>query len=155
FRTLATGTTPVSNGVLGTLDPTLLLNGLGLLQLRATDMGGQTTTLGPISVVTTQNQKVGNFTVSFNDLTVPVAGLPIQVVRTYDSRRKAVGDFGVGWTLDLNTVSLATNGTLGDHWVGASSGGLFPTYCIQPSQSHVVTITFGDGTVFQFQTTLN
>ena len=26
-------------------------------------------------------------------------GLPITVVRTYDSRNKQMGDFGVGWTL--------------------------------------------------------
>ena len=37
FRPLATGTTPVTNASLGTLDPTLLLNGIGLIQLRATD----------------------------------------------------------------------------------------------------------------------
>ena len=155
FRPIATGTTAVTNGILGTFDPTLLLNGLALIQLRATDTAGQTTTFGPISVVVMGNQKVGNFTVSFNDLSVPVAGLPIQVVRTYDSRNKTAGDFGVGWRLDLTTVTLATNGPLGNNWVGTNSGGLFANYCINPSSSHVVTITFADGTVFQFQPTLN
>ena len=155
FRPLATGTTAVTNGVLGSLDPTLLLNGIALIQLRATDIGGQTSIAGPVSVVVTQNQKVGNFTVSFNDLTVPVAGLPIQVVRTYDSRNKAVGDFGVGWKLDLSSVSVATNGALGDHWTGTVSGEFFPNYCIQATTPHVVTISFSDGTVFQFQPTLN
>jgi RHS repeat-associated protein len=155
FRPLATGTTAVTNGVLGTLDPTLLLNGIGLIQVRATDIGGQTSIAGPVSVVVTQNQKVGNFTVSFNDLTVPVAGLPIQVVRTYDSRNKAAGDFGVGWKLDIGSVSVATNGALGDNWTGTVSGGFFPNYCIQAAKPHVVTVTFSDGTVFQFQPALN
>jgi RHS repeat-associated protein len=154
FRPIATGTTAVTNAILGTFDPTLLLNGLAIIQLRATDTAGQTTTFGPISVVVMGNQKIGNFTVSFNDLSVPVAGLPIQVVRTYDSRNKTAGDFGVGWRLDLTTVTLATNGALGNNWVGTNSGGLFANYCINPSSSHVVTITFADGTVFQFQPTL-
>jgi RHS repeat-associated protein len=154
FRPIATGTTAVTNAILGTFDPTLLLNGLAIIQLRATDTAGQTTTFGPISVVVMGNQKIGNFTVSFNDLTVPVAGLPIQVVRTYDSRNKTAGDFGVGWRLDLTTVTLATNGALGNNWVGTNSGGLFANYCVNPSSSHVVTITFADGTVFQFQPTL-
>ncbi len=154
FRPIATGTTAVTNATLGTFDPTLLLNGLALIQLRATDTAGQTTTFGPISVVVMGNQKLGNFTISFNDLSVPVAGLPIQVVRTYDSRDKAAGDFGVGWRLNLTTVSLATNGALGDNWVGTNSGGLFSNYCISQSSSHVVTVTFADGTVFQFQPTL-
>jgi hypothetical protein len=101
FTTLATGTSQVTNAVLGTFDPTLLLNGNALIQLRASDTSGQTTTAGPVTVVLTRNQKIGNFTVSFNDLSVPVAGLPIQVVRTYDSRVKFIGDFGVGWRLDL------------------------------------------------------
>jgi hypothetical protein len=133
FRPIATGTTAVANATLGTFDPTLLLNGNALIQLRASDTVGQSSIAGPITVVVTGNQKIGNFTVSFNDLTVPVAGLPIQVVRTYDSRNKLAGDFGVGWTLDLKTVQLSTNGALGDNWNETSSGGAFPKYCIQKS----------------------
>jgi RHS repeat-associated protein len=155
FRPIATGTTAVTNAVLGTFDPTLVLNGNALIQLRATDTAGQTSIAGPITVVVIGSQKIGNFTVSFNDLSVPVAGLPIQVVRTYDSRNKTAGDFGVGWRLDLSTVTLAANGLLGNNWVGTSSGGLIPNLCIQPSSAHVVTISFADGTVFQFQPTLN
>jgi hypothetical protein len=43
-----------------------------------------------------RKMKVGHFTVSFRDLTIPVPGIPIQVVRTYDSRNKGFGDFGIG-----------------------------------------------------------
>jgi len=46
------------------------------------------------------NQKIGNFTLSFTDLSVPLSGLPITVIRNYDSRDKKIGDFGVGWTLE-------------------------------------------------------
>jgi RHS repeat-associated protein len=155
FRQIATGTTAVSNAVLGTFDPTLLLNGNALIQLRATDISGQTSIAGPITVVVTGNQKIGNFTVSFNDLTVPVAGLPIQVVRTYDSRNKLAGDFGVGWNLDLKTVQLSINGALGDNWNETSSGGAFPTYCIQAAKPHQVTVSFSDDTTYQFLSATN
>ena len=47
--------------------------------------------------------KVGNVTVSFTDLNIPVAGVPMEVTRTYDSRDKRVGDFGFG-PLDADVV---------------------------------------------------
>jgi RHS repeat-associated protein len=155
YRPIATGTTAVSNGTLGTFDPTLLLNGIALIELTATDAFGQTATFGPVSVVVMGNQKVGNFTLSFNDLTVPLEGLPIQVVRTYDSRNKSLGDFGVGWRLDLNAVTLQTNGALGDNWAETSTGGGFPNYCLQATTAHVVTVSLSDGTTYTFQPTLS
>jgi len=57
--------------------------------------------------VVSRNRKLGFFTISFNDLTVPMPGLPIQIVRTYDSRQKdIVGDFGPGWALSLANIRL-------------------------------------------------
>ncbi len=157
FHTLGTGTTAVTNGTLGTFDPTLLVNGIAYIRLTATDTSNQSTTTGPISMVLTRNQKVGNFTVSFNDLTVPVAGLPIQVVRTYDSRNRFTSgiDFSYGWTLDINAARLAESVALGDQWTETSTGGAFPNYCVQPLKAHVVTLTLQDGTTYQFAPTLN
>ena len=156
FQPLATGTTQVANGVLGTFDPSLLLNGIAYIQLRAVDASNQTTIAGPISVVVSRNLKVGIFTVSFNDLSVPVAGLPIQVVRTYDTRRRShPGDFGYGWTLDLTAAQLAESVPLGDQWNETSTGGAFPNYCVQAIKAHVVTVTLTDGTTYQFAPVLN
>jgi hypothetical protein len=90
---LASGSTPVNNGPLAVFAPTLLLNGSYIVRLVATDAGGQTTTTSFTATVTGQ-QKIGNFSVSFTDLGMAVAGLPIEVTRTYDSRDKCVGDFG-------------------------------------------------------------
>ncbi|MBI1790799.1 MAG: hypothetical protein HYR60_24995, partial [Acidobacteria bacterium] len=147
FTPFATGTT---SAVSGSFDPTLLLNDIYEIRLTGVDTSGQTSAT-TVHVAVTRNQKVGNFTVSFNDLSVPVAGLPIQVVRTYDSRDKRTGDFGVGWTLDLKTVRTSVSGVMGDDWTGTKSGGFLPTYCVQPAKAHVVTITFTDGTVYEFQ----
>jgi hypothetical protein len=50
--------------------------------------------------------KIGNFTLSFNDLTIPVSGIPITITRTYDSRNRTTGDFGAGWTLDIKDIEV-------------------------------------------------
>ena len=118
--------------MLGQLDPTLLLNGLHELRLTATDNGGRTAR-ATVVVVVRENQKVGHFTVSFVDLEVPVAGQPIRVTRTYDSRDKGKGDFGYGWRLDLSNVRVQTAATLGLAWYGTASASAFATYCLQPT----------------------
>ena len=143
------GTTP-QNGTIGTLDPTLLLNGLYEVRLRATDNAGRSASTS-VNVVVKENQKVGHFSVSFVDLEVPVAGLPIRVTRTYDNRDKGKGDFGRGWRMDLSNVRVEENGTAGLSWMGTTSGGLFATYCLQAVKPQVVTLTFPDGKVYEFE----
>jgi RHS repeat-associated protein len=152
FHTLATGTTTVTNGTLGTLDPTVLLNGIAHIRLTATDTSNQSTTTAPISLIVTRNNKIGNFTLSFNDLTVPLAGLPIQIVRTYDSRRRLTSgaDFSYGWTLDINAAQVVETVPLSDQWTETSSGGGFPNYCVLATKAHIVTVTLGDGTTYEF-----
>lgn len=150
FTTLGSGDAPVVDGVLGTLDPTLLLNGLYLVRLTATDVSGTPSGL-TVTVAVQGNQKVGNFTVSFLDLEVPLAGLPIRVNRTYDSRDKRGGDFGVGWRIDLSNLRVDESGILGRGWEGTRSGGLFPSYCNRPVGAHIVSITFPDNTVYEFE----
>jgi RHS repeat-associated protein len=151
----ATGTGPTS-GVLATFDPTILLNGSYAIRLTAIDEAGQKSSF-TISTVVEKNLKIGNFTFSFNDLSVPVAGLLIQLIRTYDSRDKRVGDFGVGWTLDIKNVRLEKSSVLGKFWEETLEflpGGI-PRYCLQPTRPKIVTITFPNGKVFKFQAKAN
>jgi RHS repeat-associated protein len=151
WTTLASGNTPVAGGTLGVFDPTLLLNGIYTLRLVATDAAAQTGTAA-VSLLVTGEQKIGNFSLSFIDLNVPVAGLPIQVTRTYDSRDKRTGDFGVGWTLGVKNIRVEKMGIPGDGWEQTRSGGFLPTYCLQLTKPRFVTITFPDGKVYKFQT---
>ena len=147
FTQFATGT---ASAVTGTLDPTILLNGLTAIRLTGIDQSGQTSS-AVIQVVVARNAKVGTFTLSFTDLAIPIAGIPIQVVRTYDTRLKgSSGDFGFGWSLAYNTVSLQINGTLGSSWSGSSSGGFLPNYCVQAPTNLVVSVRLQDGTTYQF-----
>jgi hypothetical protein len=103
FARFAEGTVPVTNGVLGTLDPTTLRNGLYDVRLTAEDASGNTSSQTVLYQLEGE-MKVGNFTITFNDLTIPVAGIPITIARTYDSRVKTNGDFGIGWRLDVKGI---------------------------------------------------
>ena len=54
--------------------------------------------------------KLGNFTLSFTDLTVPVSGIPITVTRTYDTlTARDSDDFGFGWRLEFRDMDLRTS----------------------------------------------
>ncbi len=151
FITLAGGVGAVTNATLATLDPTLLLNGAYQLRLTATDTVGQLST-ATSTVTVARSMKVGVFTLSFNDLTAPLAGLPIQLTRTYDSRDKRVGDFGIGWTLGLSNVRLQKNRNLGLSWSeDLQYSGFLPQFCLQPTSARIVTATFPDGKVYKFQ----
>ncbi|RLB31767.1 MAG: hypothetical protein DRH20_15450, partial [Deltaproteobacteria bacterium] len=104
WKTLARGTDPVSDGVLGTLDPTALRNDFYRLRLRASD-GTQESSFW-VDVAVTGELKLGNLRLKFRDLEIPVAGIPITITRTYDSFKKDQGDFGHGWTLDINNAEI-------------------------------------------------
>jgi RHS repeat-associated protein len=109
FTTFFTGTSQVTNDVLGTLDPTMLQNDSYDLRLTATNTGGLSST-ADVTVNVADNLKLGNFTLSFTDLTVPVSGIPITVTRTYDTlNANQSEDFGYGWRLEYRAVDLQTS----------------------------------------------
>ena len=152
FVTFATGTTSVVNGVLGTLDTTTLLNDLYDIRLTAEDANGQTSSTNVVYRIT-EDLKVGNFTITLQDLSIPVAGIPITINRTYDSRDKASHDFGYGWSIDIQTTKVKENRILGSGWAQLSTGGWLPTYYLQPDGEHYVSITLPDGRVEEFNFT--
>ncbi|HUL53425.1 MAG TPA: Ig-like domain-containing protein, partial [Opitutaceae bacterium] len=158
WATLATGTAAVGSlspsvpGPLGTFDPTLLLNGIYELRLRAVDGAGRTLIDGPITLVVEGSMKVGAFTVAFEDLKIPLAGIPIQVIRTYDSRDSRVGDFGPGWRMAVNSIRLQKNRNLGQAWFQTlQSGTGLQFYCVDPAREPIVTVTFPDGQAHRFR----
>lgn len=148
---LASGTAPVVNVALASFDPTLLLNGPYQLQLTASDANGlENTTQVDLSVE--GQQKIGNFTLTYQDLTVPLAGLPIQILRTYDSRDKRQGDFGIGWTLDVQQGSYQNNRLPGEGWQFAQ--GFVPCQFIGESLGHRTTIRLSDREIYRFKVRL-
>jgi RHS repeat-associated protein len=157
WGTLATGATAVLSNRLALFDPTLLLNGIYEVQLVASDLVGRTNYSEVQTLIVDRNLKIGQFTISFNDLAVPVPGLPLQITRSYDSRAAAAGvqgDFGIGWTMDIRNVRLQKNRPLGRNWVESTSGSAFDlslAYHLDPIQARIVTITFPDGRVEKFE----
>ncbi len=148
---IGSGTGPVTNAVLGTFDPTLLLNGPYQIELTATDANNLEQSV-QIDVNVEGQQKIGNFTLTFQDLDVPLSGLPIQILRTYDSRDKRQGDFGIGWTLDIHQGSYKNNRQPGEGWQFAS--GFVPCQFIRESLGHQTTIRLSDREIYRFKLSL-
>ena len=146
---VATATDGVANGLLGRLDPTVLINGSYELLLTVVDVTGNTSTARqPITI--TGKLKVGTFALSFTDLVVPAPGLPIEIRRDYDTRDDQLGDFGYGWRLGLSNLRVSSSGTQGEGW--AIAGGGF-RYLLQPTRPHTITVVLPDGTTEEFDAT--
>jgi RHS repeat-associated protein len=151
FTIIGQGAAPVSDGVLGSLDPTLLLNGAYTLRLTVYDAGGNTT-VANTTFIASGSQKVGNFTLSYTDLTVLLSGIPIQITRTYDSRDKRLGDFGIGWSLGIDALQVSTSGVIGESWEVGLSG---TTYYLVADVNHFVSVTLPSGRVETFDVQLS
>ena len=146
WTVIGEGTSPVSGGVLGTFDPTVLVNDLYTLRLRVFDRG-ENVTEASATVQAKGQRKIGLFTLSYRDLNVAAAGIPLTVTRTYDSRDKTSRDFGFGWRLGLDTLRIRANRVLGTGWVRQVSG---PTVSLVPTSEHRVSVTLPDGRVEVF-----
>ena len=101
--------------------------------------------------------KIGHFTLSFVDLAIPLSGLDIEIVRTYDSRRKdELLDFGYGWSLDIRQGSYQNNRPPGDGWQIVNPGGPFGLPCSQTieTKSHLTTVRLSDQEIYRFRLSL-
>jgi RHS repeat-associated protein len=106
---VASGSTAVENGKLGSFDPSVLQNDSYVLRLTATDGGGNSSR-DSVVVDVAGDLKLGNFRLSFTDLEIPLSGIPISVVRTYDSLNASErDDFGYGWRLEFRDTDLRTS----------------------------------------------
>ncbi len=146
YRLIAEGTTAVTGGTLGTLDPTTLVNDQYTLRLKVFDKS-ENQSVATRTVQVKGNRKIGLFSLTYHDLNLPAAGIPLTISRTYDSRDKTLGDFGIGWRLGLKTLQLRTNRVLGTGWLRTVSGALVS---LAPTSEHKVSITLPDGRVEEF-----
>ncbi len=147
FTTIVTSTTPVTDGVLGQFDPTLLINDLYTIRLTVFDAGGNQT-IDETTVQIEGGVKIGQFTLSFIDLQIPMSGIPISVTRTYDSRDKTDGNFGIGWKLSLRTLQIRANRRLGTGWRVDKLGLAF---ALLPTDAHFVSLRLPNGRIEAFQ----
>jgi RHS repeat-associated protein len=150
FTEFARGTQAVDNGVLGTFDPTLLNN--GWYTIRICGYGPTAYSEMDITVSVEGQMKIGNFSIAFEDMSVPVDNFPLTISRGYDSRSKnTMGDFGYGWSLGISNVKVSESVTPGENWSQKSSGGgSLATYSIIETRPHTVSIDWGNGQIDKF-----
>ncbi|MEM0978786.1 MAG: RHS repeat-associated core domain-containing protein, partial [Cyanobacteria bacterium P01_H01_bin.58] len=109
FREIYRGTETVANGVLGELDTSLFQNDTYTLRLTAEDGNANIASIDT-TVDIAGDLKLGNFTLSFTDMELPVPGIPVTVTRTYDSlTANETDDFGYGWRLEFRDTNLRTS----------------------------------------------
>lgn len=149
------GTSSVIDGELGSFDPSMLLNGQYDIVLQVTDINGQTAS-DSIVLSVDGDLKVGNFSFTVEDLNIPMAGLPIRVTRTYDSRRRGEDlDFGYGWSVGYQDVKIEESRTPGLYWAlnqyNRGPYGLIADFCVEPQGPPVVTVTLPTGDVERFE----
>jgi RHS repeat-associated protein len=100
------GTNTVTDAALAILDPTRLANDSYIVRVTAWNRNGLGWT-EPLPVEIIGAAKLGHFAVTFTDLTLPLAGVPITVQRAYHSlTADRPGDFGYGWTLAVQDADL-------------------------------------------------
>lgn len=109
FTVMFRNTKNVNNGILGILDPTLLPNDTYEVRLTAYDTNGKSSSVSSLLDIA-GNLKLGNFRVSFADLEISSGGLPITIVRTYDTLNSSTtNDFGYGWRMEYRDADLRTS----------------------------------------------
>ncbi|MFM7439500.1 MAG: putative Ig domain-containing protein, partial [Snowella sp.] len=109
FKEMFRGTSPVTNGVLGVLDPTLLPNDTYQVRLVAYDVNGKGNGVTELLDVS-GDLKLGNFQLSFTDLEIPVGGIPITLTRTYNTlNSNNKDDFGFGWRMEFRDADVRTS----------------------------------------------
>ena len=80
-----------------------------MLRLYAIDSGGNDVST-EITVSVAGDLKLGNFTLSFTDLSIPVSGIPVAFVRTYDTLTSSEdGQLGSGWRMEFRDTNLRTS----------------------------------------------
>lgn len=106
FTEFHESTTAVTNGTLGVWDTTLLINDEYVIRLEAASNAGVVNVV-EYNVGLSGELKLGNFRLSFTDMVIPVAGIPIEITRIYDTlQADREGDFGYGWRLEYRNTDL-------------------------------------------------
>jgi RHS repeat-associated protein len=137
----------IENAPLAQFDPTLLRNGVYEIRLTVEDLLGRISS-DTVSFAVDGGMKIGHFALAFEDLSIPVSGIPVQLIRSYDSRGAYEGDFGPGWDLGMRSVQVFASGVIGAGWEDYIDRYLpvvgTPIYKVRPINRHVVSVVVDD-----------
>lgn len=129
----------IINGVINTNDLTTLRNDVYDLELLVRN--NYETTTETVRFALDSNLKIGVFTFSEQDLAIPVGGMPLSVVRTYDSLNLNAGDFGYSWTWAINDLDVKLH-DIREDFDDFLEGGSFS---MRVGGNRDVTLTLPDG----------
>jgi RHS repeat-associated protein len=133
-----------TNGSLGTMDLSGVPNGVYDLLLIVHGGGGEATATARFQL--DSQLKIGQFGFSEQDLVIPVNGIPLTVVRTYNSLNPRVGDFGYSWTMAINGMDVQLDDTRRDLGLNSPEVAYLDNPGIDPdSLPEVVSIRTGGG----------
>jgi RHS repeat-associated protein len=106
WQRIAEGTEAVEDDILATFDPTLLPNDSYVIRVSAWNRNGLGWSESRV-VHATGEAKLGHFAVEFLDVDLPLAGIPVQIRRRYDSLNATrKGNFGYGWSMGLQDADI-------------------------------------------------
>ena len=155
YTLIREGTEAVNANLLGKLDTTMLNNGLYNIRLT---VYSDTKNISIENVISVEgNMKIGNFSLSFQDMDFSVSGLPLTVIRTYDSRNRGTnGDFGYGWNMSTAGLTLTESCNMSRYWKYTSSTGSLGNvnYDIKGTRAHIVIVNYGNGKTDKFTMTV-
>ncbi|MBI5385968.1 MAG: tandem-95 repeat protein [Verrucomicrobia bacterium] len=149
LATLGHGSDPVGVGLpgsFGTYDLTQLQNGVYDLELAVSDGSDRVST--QVRFILQSELKMGQLLFTEQDLVIPAGGLPIAVLRRYDSLNLNQGDFGYGWTFALTDLDLEL-----DEERGMARDLDDEDFSLRTGGGRDVTLTLPDGrrTTFMFE----
>ncbi|WP_171040821.1 Ig-like domain-containing protein [Marinobacter alexandrii] len=155
WQVIAEGDSNQVSAPVAVFDPSLLMNGQWDVAVLALDVNGQSAS-DMITLEVEGDLKVGNFSITLEDLSIPMVGLPIRVTRTYDSRRRFEDlDFGHGWSVGYQDVKVEESRVPGSYWaINQYKRGpmnLITDFCIEPLGAPIVTVTLPTGDVEKFE----
>ncbi len=141
-----------TNGDLGMLDFTTIPNGVYDLVLNVFGPGSQASVTNRFSLDTPL--KIGQFSFSQQDMIIPASGIPLTIVRTYNSLNPDSADFGYSWTFAINSMDVVLDEERTDVTIGSDSApysdgdsgdGLPPVVSIRTGGGRDVTLTLPNG----------
>jgi YD repeat-containing protein len=149
WQLLSRRTNPVNAASLGKLDPSALENGYYDLRLTVIDTSNNRTEA--FTRVEVEGQmKLGNLRISFSDMQIEAARIPIEVIRSYDSfRRNEKLAMGHGWSVTSQVGKVRKNLATGLDWEIYREGSF--SNCVRTrSGNRKVSIDLGDGKLYRF-----
>ncbi len=82
----------------------------------------------------------GRMAFTVEDLSIPLEGLPLRILRSYDSWDESFGDFGKGWNLGIESIEFIKPDVLGAGWKRGAAG------CAVGGAAQLVTVKIGSET---------